>query len=512
MRVSRRASDRTRHRRSWRARTSASGPAPDGADPVTGALRRFRRTIVVAVVVSGSTLAAVAAEQGRALADNGWVPGSGQAFGTAIAVHPTTGGLGYTIKLATSIADYADQEAQAQSQTFDGGAIVLAATSTQCDGSAPSISQSQLPPIAQAESTNGNASQNLALQGLNAGGNGAGDEQAVATTQPDGKSVTHLADFNVPGVLTIAGGASSAEASMVSGQTRTATSTADVGQVSLLNGMVTLNGLHWVTTQQTGPSNNVLAQTGSFSLTSVTVSGITTPINADNLNTVLTVVNTALSPTGFHIGPIPTLQINSSNRATSVPPLAIGIDNSALGNEIVGSTLSQAPVETVREAIVNAILNQSCKYGTEITVADILLGVLAGGGNLDLELGGVNAVTDGTYIANPFSNSLGLLGANSVVDTTASDLSTAGTPGDYTPGTPGTGGTSSGGTANAHALPVSRTLHCLTTSPFGHPGCSGGGAALPIGLIGLGAVLGMGVADYARTRRLRRVLPQEDDV
>ncbi|HUO48078.1 MAG TPA: choice-of-anchor P family protein [Acidimicrobiales bacterium] len=469
--------------------------------------------MLAATLVAGATLAAVAAQQGRAAADS-WVPGTGQATATAIALHPTTGGLGYTVKLATSIADYADQEAQAQSQTFDGGAIVLAATSTQCDGSAPVVAQSQLPPVAQAESNSGNQSQDLALNGLHSGGNGAGDEHAAATTKPEGTAVTHLADFNVPGVITISGGDSSADAQMVTGQTRTATATADVGQVSLLNGLVTLNGLHWTTTQQTGPSNQVLAQTGSFSLTSVTVSGITTPVNVDNLNTVLTIVNTALAPTGFHVGPVPTLQVNPANRSTSVPPLAIGMDNSALGTQIVGTVLSQSPVETVREAIVNAILNQSCKYGTEITVGDILLGVLSGGGNLDLEFGGVTAVTDGTYIANPFANSLGLLGADSVVDTTEAVSSADATPGTYTAGTPGSPGTvgTSGADTGARALPLSRTLHCLTTSPFGHPGCSGGGAALPIGLVGLGVVMGMGAVDFARARRLRRVLPEEEDL
>jgi collagen type I alpha len=500
MRVSGRVSGRTRRLSPWRA----------GAH-----LRTFRRTALSAVVVGATCLGITVSGATTASADDSsWVPGTAQATSTAIALHPTTGGLGYTIKLATSIADYADQEAQAQSQTFDGGAIVLALTSTQCDGSNPAVPSSQLPPAAQAESNSGNTSQDLALQGLNSNGVGAGDEHAAATTQPDGTAVTHLADISVPGVISIAGGASSADAAQVSGKTRTATSTADVGQVSLGGGLVSLNGLHWETTQQTGPNNAVTQSTGSFTMSTITVAGITTPVNADNLNTVLGIANTALAPTGLHIGPLPTLQVNPQNRATSVPPLAIGIDNSALGNQIVGPVLGQSATETVRDAIVGAILGVSCTYGTEITVGDILLGVTSGGGNFDIELGGVNAVSDGTYIANPFSNSLGLLGANSVVDDTSGTF-TPGTSSSYTPGTAGdlgalgtTGaGATTGGAGTVGA--VSRTLHCLTTSPFGHPGCSGG-AALPVGLIGLGVVTTMGIADFARARRMRRVLPQEE--
>jgi hypothetical protein len=484
-------------------------------------VRAFHRTALAAVVVVATCLTAMAFGPERAAADdNSWVPGSAQATSTAIALHPTTGGLGYTIKLATSVADYANQSAQAQSQTLDGGSIVLAATSTQCDGSAAPVDPKSLPPVAQAESNDGNHSQDLALQGLHSNGVGAGDEHAAATTQPDGTAVTHLADFSVPGVITIAGGASSAEASQVSGKTRTATSTADVSQVTL-GGVVSLNGLHWVTTQQTGSANAVTQSTGSFSIGSITVSGITTPVSVDNLNTLLGIANTALAPTGLHIGPLPTLQVNPQNRATSVPPLAIGIDNSALGNQIVGPVLGQSSTQTVRDAIVGAIEGPpfgTCKLGTAVLVGDIGLGVVSGGGNFDFELGGVTAVSDGTAIANPFANSLGLLGANSGPVDLGSGASTPGTPGSYTPGTAGDLGTAgaagtaagSGGSGIAGAL--TRSLHCLTTSPFGHPGCSGGGAALPIGLIGLGVVLTMGAADYARVGRLRRVLPQEEIV
>ncbi|HXX88627.1 MAG TPA: hypothetical protein VEI83_00225 [Acidimicrobiales bacterium] len=482
--------------------------------PVVRAVRAFHRSAIASVVVLAACVGTLVVHAGGASADDSsWVPGTAQAISQALALAPSTAGLGYNVTLATSIADFQQDEAQAQSQTFDGGALVLALTSTQCDGTKPVVENSQLPQPTQAESVDGNSSQDRTLTtGVNGSGVGAGVEHAAVTTQPQATAATQLADLSVPGVISIDGGASAATATQVPGQSRTATATSDIGEISLGGGVVTLDGLHWQTTQQTGPDNSLTQQTGSFSIGSITVAGVTTPVTAVDLDTVLGIANTALSPLGLHVGPTPTLQTNPANRSTAVGPLAIGIDDSALGRQIVGTALGQSGVETVRDAIVNALLGVSCKIGDGITVGDVLLGVLSGGGNLDLELGGADAVSDGTAYANPFADTLGLLGADNVVG--GGSTADTGTPGSYTPGTAGTAGTlgTTGASAGGGGVigPLTKTLRCLTTSPFGHPGCGGGGAALPVGLVGLTVVLGMGTADYVRVRRLRRALPQEE--
>ena len=509
-------------------RTAGPGPAP-GREP--GAARRrtgvraFGRTAVAVVLVTGACGAAMSLGAPRAVADSSasggtssWVPGDANATAQAITVHPSTAGLGYDITLATSVADYQDDLAQAESQTFDGGAIVLSATTTQCNGSAPVVSQSQLPQPVVVETRNGDTSQTQTLTtGYNGAGPGAGVEQADVTTQPQASSTTKLADFNVPGGLDVAGSQSSAFAQQVTGTLRQATSTADVGQVTLAGGLVSLNGLHWQTTQETGAGGALTQATGAFSVASVTIAGVTTPVTTDNVDSVFTAVNTALGPTGFHVGPIPTMQENSADGTVSVPPLAIGIDSSALGAQLVGPLLGQA--DTLRQALDQALLGVSCQVGTALTVRDIALGALAGGGGLDLELGGVTDVSDGTAFADPFDNGLGLLGggggAVGLPGATGSAGSTAFTPG--TPGTPAVPGSTPAGAPTSDATTpgssgalhgVAGVLHCITTSPFGHPACSGGGAAVPVGLAGLAAVVGMGTADLRRLRRLRVVTPR----
>jgi hypothetical protein len=488
-------------------------------------LRAYRRTALAILLVVGAGGVTGWLGAPGAVADpsssgsSSWVPGDADATAQAITVHPSTAGLGYDVTLATSVADYQAALAQAESQTFNGGALVLAATTTQCNGSPPVVSQSQLPQPVVVESNNGDASQTKTLNsGYNGSGPGAGVEQASATTQPQAAATTKLADFAVPGGLDVSGSQSSALAQQVSGAVRQATSSADVGQVTLAGGLVSLNGLHWQSTQETGAGGAITHATGTFSLGSVTVAGVTTPVSADNVAAVLAAADTALSPTGFHIGPVPTMSENSADGTVSVPPLAIGIDSSALGAQVVGPLLGAG--DTLRQALDQALLGVTCQLGIPLTVRDIALGALAGGGGIDLELGGVVDDSNGTAYANPFDNTLGQGGG-------AVSLGAPGTPGgagtaSFTPGSAGVAGTAGTAPASPGATGTSggrsgstpgalggitRALRCITTSPFGHPGCSGGGAAVPVGLAGLVTVLAMGSADLLRQRRVRALSP-----
>ena len=78
-------------------------------------------------------------------------------------------------------------EAQSLSQTIDLGAIGTALEAQGCDGGAPTLPPSDVPPPVQAESTNGNQSQaNSITPQSSPDGLGIGNESANATTQPDG--------------------------------------------------------------------------------------------------------------------------------------------------------------------------------------------------------------------------------------------------------------------------------------------------------------------------------------
>src|ERR1700728_276913 len=233
-------------------------------------------------------------------ADTSFVPGDALASAQGLSVAPTTGGLNYAITLATSISNYQDMEAQSLSQTIDLGAIGTSLESEGCDGSAPTLPQSDVPPPVQAESTSGNQSlSNTITPQSQPDGLGIGNEAATATTQPSSGSLTTVSNISVPGgLLAINGLTSSAKASIDNGATRTATATADIGQLSLGTRVdaVVLGGMHWTATQ---PSGGTTTSTGTFSVGSLTVAGV--PVDLSSLSssatpqTVLSVINTVLS-------------------------------------------------------------------------------------------------------------------------------------------------------------------------------------------------------------------------
>ena len=93
-------------------------------------------------------------------------------------------------------------------------------------------------------------------------------------------------------------------------------------------------------------------------------------------------------------------QTTLSDGTVQISPLVIGIDNNALGQQVVGA--NENSVQPVREALVNALLSANCNFATELTVGDIGMGVLSGGGNLNLDFGGASAETDDLAATSPF--------------------------------------------------------------------------------------------------------------
>jgi hypothetical protein len=438
-------------------------------------------------------------------ADTSFVTGNAVAESQALSVAPTTGGLNYAVILATSIANYQDQEAQSLSQTIDLGAIGTALEAQGCDGGPPTLPPNDVPPPVQAESTSG--SQNLTdtiTPQTSPAGLGIGNESATATQQPASTSQTTVANITVPGgLMSVSGLTSAAHASIDNGNTRTAGSTADVGQISLGNGAVVLGGLHWSAVNQSGGATQSAA---TFSITSVTVGGL--PVDPQNA---ASVVNTALQPVGLNVQwPA---QKTLPDGTVQIAPLVVGIDNNALGQEVIGANLGT--VQPVREALINALLSASCKFANLITPADIGLGVLAGGGNLNLEFGGAQALTNDEVAvspfgpgSSPFGNSsssspvTGNSGAGSaIVGNTGAALGNSGS------GTTGASTPAPAPSASQQSAlgPIERTSQCISLGPSGG-GCTMGNVAVPIGLGALGLVAALFTWDYLRQRRRMQLI------
>ena len=478
------------------------------------------RTGLACAVVAAVCIVELGSNSG---ADTSFIPGNATAQAQAISVAPTTGGLNYAITLATSISKYSNLEAQSLSQTIDLGAIGTALEAAGCSGGPPILPSKDVPPSVQAESVNGNQTLSDTITPA-ASPLGVGTENAVATTQPSSNSTTNVAAIAVGGTLTSLGGlltisglGSTSHTSIDNGDTRTATATSTVGSISLLGGLVQLGGLSWTATQQTGAATTA---TATFALGSLTVAGVKIDLsqltNILNPQSVLTIINTALSPIGLNIQwPAETTLLDGT---VEITPLTIGIDNNTLGQQVIGTHLG-GPVQTVRQALVNALLNANCNFADGILVGDIGIGVLSGGGNLNVELGGASAETNDLQEASPFGSGQSVPAASAALTGNSGTGSTAGTPGTPavpgftgnsgagpTPGTTGSSTTpSSGGSQPRESLgPVQKTTDCVSLGPAGG-GCSGGNVAVPIGLAALALVVGLFTWDYLRQRRRARL-------
>lgn len=235
-----------------------------------------------------------------------------------------------------------------------------------------------------------------------------------------------------------------------------------------------MGGLQWAANQTSGATSSSGA---SFQLGSLTVGGVSIPIANDSAATVLALVNTALAPVGVAVTwPATSTQ---GDGTVVISPLRVGIDNSELGQELIGANLGQ--VQTVRSAVQQALLNLSCRTATELLVSDVGVGILAGGGGLDVSLGGAEAVTAASSSVSPFGPDPGALpSSGGLAPASSGDASTGlqatGSFSDpLSDGDTGVGSASvaaaAPGTAAKEALaapgPVSTTITCRSLGPAG---------------------------------------------
>jgi hypothetical protein len=448
---------------------------------------------------------------GASEADTSFSPGTATAASQGIEVEPTTGALSYAPILANALADYENQESQALAETFDPGALIEAAQGPSCSTGAPSsFPQSDDPQPLEVESTNGNTSQSMSAENsLNGTGAGVGVETASATTQPDGTAMNTLGSDNLAGVITTQGVTTNANAQLANGDEREATATADMSSLSLDGGKVVMGGMAWSATQTSGATSS---STATFTISNLTIAGLPIPITNDSPATITSLINTALGPTGFNITWPQT--ITQTDGTVVITPMQVGVDNSALGQQAVGTNLASG--ETVRNELQSELLAINCNSASGLTVADVSIGVLAGGGDLNFQLGGAHAVTTSESFVSPFSAvslpaTTGNSGASvSTLPATTGNSGSFASPG--TPATPGTPGglvpsgpttptpTSAAGGQAVALGPVSLSRYCHSLSTAGG-GCHSDGALIA-GLVGVSLLGGLAAWEVQRRRRL----------
>jgi hypothetical protein len=167
-----------------------------------------------------------------------------------------------------------------------------------------------------------------------------------------------------------------------------------------LGGLISLNGLQWTAHESTGAQSS---QSGTFSIGSISIGGSLITIPANGLTTIVASVNKLLAPTGLHIA-LPTEQIGKDGSVQETA-LAIGLDNSALGKEVVSPFVGS--LQPLRTVLNQTLVKLDPTLGESDLILEIGLSILAGQGTLDLSLGGAYAESDGTSYSNPLSGGSG---------------------------------------------------------------------------------------------------------
>jgi hypothetical protein len=441
-------------------------------------------------------------------------PGSAFASAVVLGVNPQYGGLSLIVRGGQSTASYTGSQAVADSQAVNLGYVggLLNGPPSACFGGGSSTSSTAALDALQAASASG-ASSSSADDGVESVSVNPSPESAAATTS--------LLPVAIPDFLNITSHAAT-QVNYASGQDQKADATATIS-IALLGGLISLNGLTWTATQESGSTDESSA---TFSMNSVTVAGKTTEIdNASQLALAFTAVNKALQSDGIALSP-PVESTDSVTGTVGISPLQLQLTGNTITNTVLGQL---NPTETTVEQEIGKALaagNGACLVtiagyvGDAVLVAGIVEGIMAGGGVVDLQIGGASADTEAApNYTNPLDASGSALGGSTsgqlVPPFGSGSGSTQGSVDSIGAGTSTAPNTQSGGATNSVAPPQHSTsitapvalVRCVTSSPSGRPGCWSGAAtvAAAILLVAGGTLF---ATDFVRGRR-KLIRPKE---
>jgi hypothetical protein len=459
----------------------------------------FRRTARMAVGVGAACALTFAVTspgaQAAPDADTAFGPGTGSAIALVYKVNPLFGNLSFGITAGESVAGHQNTGASAQSKAINLGVIGVTLAGEGCDGADPTLASADQPQPVVVGSDDPGAAQGKTGELL--GVPGLITMRARATKAPFAEAITSVAPVGDPLGVLISGGTSTATSGIVKPGVREAKAVSEVGRVSLLGGLLTLEGLHWEAVQQSGAAT---VNSGTFSLGAIHLAGNTIPLPSDSLSQ-LAVLKDVLGSLGLTVT-APQTRVDQG--IVFVDPMRIGIVPSVVRDTIVGGILGA--LQPVRQSFVDLLASIGCDSGndiignngkTAVTVLDLALASISGAGALTIELGGVQATTNEISGFNGLGVVPALADLPSLGDT-GSSFDAGSSLGDLPPADAGTASTTTGG--GSATTP--------TKSIADVDGKRGGALAAVAGL-GLLAMLLTAEGDRRKMRRAQREIPLE---
>lgn len=450
----------------------------------------FRRTMAIGAVWAAG-MAGLVATSAPASGQESVEPGRGSAYAQGYKIDPRSGRLSFGLTYGMALAGHQNIVAVGEARSLDLGVIGGTLAGEGCDGGDPTYPREDQPqPLVVRSGEDG------AAEGKTENENGV-EKRARAEATPLANSVAITAAAGDPAAVLIGSTRSETTSGIVDGK-RVAQAITDVSELRIGDGALVIKGLRWEAAWQSAPDEKV---TGTFTIEGVSVGGQAQPTSGDGAKD-LAQLKPLLDPLGIRIDP-PTPRNESG--ISFVDPLRIGIVPSEARDSVTGGLINA--LQPVREALVNALIEQDCGNAAYITIADIALGSVTGAGSLNLELGGVTAqsadlgATSLLGSLQPFTPPTPLL-----TDPGVPSLGTSGSTGGST------GGTTSSGVDTGTAVvsePAASNSPETAATPLERIAGTRGGPLVPVGLGGLLLLGALAELDRRKMRRAQRAVPME---
>lgn len=371
-----------------------------------------RRTIApLTALALAAALTAPAAAAETSSKDTEFVPGTGSASAGVIRVAMRSSGANIGIGLAQTRARYTGAQGNAESAGVDMGMFDMVGKAPVACGTAPGafLPEDARPQRLVVSSGEGKAAKQSAAFGAGTPIE-IGSQSGSAAPHSKADAGVGGMKLDIPGLITMVGGAATSSAHLVPGKQRTATASSTMGRISLLGGAVELEGLQWQARERTGA---VKASEGGFSLGAITVGGQRYPApDAASLAEGLAAANKALEKTGLALH-APTIEKTQTGK--QVTPLRLSINSTPELRALLAPAMEG--VQPLRSQLLELVsplqMSPDCGFAKAVgfgyLIADLVLIVMGDGGGLDFDLGGARVGTDATVYANPLGSGFGAI-------------------------------------------------------------------------------------------------------
>lgn len=340
------------------------------------------------------TLTATVVMPAGAGAEDGFVNGEAEASAETFTLNIKQGNanIGFTYGMAMS--GYRDETSSAEAHALELGVLPTLFAVDQCDGSTPPMNPDTLPPKTRVDSTEIGAAASRRVQvfvpGTDGGPHGppAGFQDAVATPKPWARGTTESVETDIY-LLALDGGRTQVTAQR-DGRVREAHAVSTADELRVFGELFVFTQPRWEAVARSG---DVTTNEGSFTFESATVMGVerTHDEAMRDFREFKKALEWLLKPFGVELK-MPEVVVGEGR--VQVTPMTFSLTDPPFGAKLLAPFFER--IQPLREAAVRQAVEEDCRRALAITLLDVILGVAAGSGAVEVEAGGVDVFTADT--------------------------------------------------------------------------------------------------------------------